>query len=196
MSAALAPPPVGFAANAKILDRDGVFTGYASLFNVTDLSGDMLLPGAFRMSIARRGVAGIKMLYQHDPTVLIGQWLQIAEDEKGLGVVGQLHLEIEKAREVLSLLEAGILDGLSIGFRTVRARTDAKTGVRRLGEVDLWEISIVTFPMLPGPRIAAGEESQPAAVSQRMRTLGRTIRAVPAGPRSIRPLPNRSPALP
>jgi HK97 family phage prohead protease len=136
------------------VDRDGVFSGYASLFGVPDLTGDVVLPGAFARSIARRGAGGVKLLYQHDPAEPIGLWLEIAEDRKGLSVVGRIHSGIERGREVRSLIEAGILDGLSIGFRTVRARTDAKTGLRQVAEVDLWEISVVTFPMLPGARIS------------------------------------------
>jgi uncharacterized protein len=135
----------------------GVFSGYASLFGVPDLTGDVVLPGAFRGSIERRGAGGIKLLYQHDPGEPLGLWLSLAEDDSGLKVVGRIHAEIERGRDVISLIEAGILDGLSIGFRTVRARTDAKTGMRRVAEIDLWEISVVTFPMLPGARIGAVE---------------------------------------
>jgi HK97 family phage prohead protease len=168
----------------------GLFSGYASLFNVTDLSGDMLLAGAFRTSVARRGADGIKMLYQHDPAEPLGRWLQIEEDGKGLRVTGRLHLEVAKARDVWSLVEAGILDGLSIGFRTVRARTDAKTGTRRLAEVDLWEISLVTFPMLPGARIASvGDGVKSAGIADRLRRLGRSLRLPDR--RLPMPLPDR-----
>jgi HK97 family phage prohead protease len=62
--------------------------------------------------------------------------------------------EVARAREVLSLMRAGALDGLSIGFRTVKGRTDPTNGVRRLDKIDLWEISIVTFPMLPEARVS------------------------------------------
>jgi HK97 family phage prohead protease len=188
MSAVLSRLDATVAGGANATADDGLFTGYASLFNVTDLSGDMLLPGAFRASIARRGAGGIKMLYQHDPATPLGQWLQVEEDGRGLRVTGRLHLGVERAREVASLVGAGILDGLSIGFRTVRARTDAKTGVRRLAEVDLWEISIVTFPMLPGARIAAvaGDGTKSASVAARMQALGRRL-ATPTGGRRPRP---------
>jgi hypothetical protein len=67
----------------------------------------------------------------------------------------RLMPEVTRAREVLSLMRAGALDGLSIGFRTVKGRTDPKTGVRRLDQIDRWEISIVTFPMLPEARVSA-----------------------------------------
>jgi HK97 family phage prohead protease len=137
---------------AKSLD-DGVFEGYASLFNREDLGHDVIAPGAFRESLASRGAARIKMLFQHDPAEPIGVWDEIREDARGLYVRGRLMTAVSKAREVLMLMRAGALDGLSIGFKAVKARRDAATGVRRLEKVDLWEISVVTFPMLPGARV-------------------------------------------
>ncbi|WP_045836043.1 HK97 family phage prohead protease [Hyphomicrobium sp. 99] len=137
---------------AKALD-DGVFEGYASLFNREDLGHDVIAPGAFRDSLLNRGAARIKMLFQHDPAEPIGVWDEIREDARGLFVRGRLTTAVSKAREVLELMRAGALDGLSIGFKTVKARRDAATGVRRLEKVDLWEISVVTFPMLPGARV-------------------------------------------
>ena len=95
------------------------------------------------------------MLFQHDPSQPIGVWTEIKEDARGLLVRGQLAKDVGRAREVLSLMRGGALDGLSIGFRTVRARSEAGTGVRRVLEADLWEISVVTFPMLPEARIHA-----------------------------------------
>jgi HK97 family phage prohead protease len=147
------------------VDADGTFTGYASLFGKADLGRDMVLPGAFRASLARRSAAGVKMLFQHDPAAPIGVWLDIREDASGLYVKGRLATEVPRARDILSLMRAGALDGLSIGFRTVRGRTDAKTGVRSLIEVDLWEISIVTFPMLPEARVAAVKSGAAALVA-------------------------------
>ena len=135
------------------VDAEGVFSGYASLFGEEDLGRDIVLPGAFAGSLKKRGADGIKMLFQHDPAQPIGVWKEIREDARGLFVRGQLMSEVAKAREVLALMRAGALDGLSIGFRTVRGRTEAAGGARRLTEVDLWEISVVTFPMLPDARV-------------------------------------------
>jgi HK97 family phage prohead protease len=148
---------------AKSLD-DGVFEGYASLFNREDLGHDVITPGAFRESLASRGAQRIKMLFQHDPAEPIGVWDEIREDTRGLYVRGRLMTAVAKAREVLALMRAGALDGLSIGFKTVKARRDAATGVRRLDKVDLWEISVVTFPMLPGARVES-VKTRPFAVS-------------------------------
>jgi HK97 family phage prohead protease len=135
------------------VEPDGVFSGYASLFGRVDLGKDLVEKGAFSASLKTRGAAGIRMLYQHDPTEPIGVWTEIREDARGLFVRGRLAKEVARAREVLSLMRGGALDGLSIGFRAVRAKNDPRSGVRRILEADLWEISVVTFPMLPDARI-------------------------------------------
>ena len=131
----------------------GAIEGYASLFGVPDLGRDVVERGAFADTIARRGAGGIRMLWQHDPAEPVGRWLAIAEDARGLRVRGELNLGVRRAREIAALVADGALDGLSIGFRVVDARKDARTGGRRLLRLDLWEISIVTFPMLPGARL-------------------------------------------
>ena len=136
------------------VDADGTFSGYASLFGRVDLAKDVVEHGAFTASLRKRGAAGVRMLFQHDPNEPIGAWTGIREDERGLFVRGRLATEVGRAREVLSLMRGKALDGLSIGFRTVRAKADAGRGVRRILEADLWEISVVTFPMLPEARVA------------------------------------------
>lgn len=141
----------------KSVQDDGTFEGYASLFNAADLGRDVIAPGAFSESLRQRGVAAIKMLFQHDPSEPIGIWEEIREDARGLYVRGRLMTAVKKAREVLALMRAGALDGLSIGFKAVKARRDGRTGLRRIEKVDLWEISIVTFPMLPGARVRAAK---------------------------------------
>lgn len=132
---------------------DGHFTGYASLFGVPDLGRDVVAPGAFAASLAARGASGVRMLWQHDPAEPVGRWLSLAEDARGLRVAGQLNLAVQRGRELDALLREGALDGLSIGFRTQRA-TPERGGLRRLHSLDLWEISLVTFPLQPGARIA------------------------------------------
>lgn len=135
------------------VEGDGTFCGYASLFGRIDLGQDVVERGAFAESITQRGAGGIRMLFQHDPNQPIGAWQAIREDDRGLFVRGRLATSVARAREVLELMRAGALDGLSIGFRTVKARKDPRTGVRRILKADLWEISVVTFPMLPEARV-------------------------------------------
>src|SRR5512146_219464 len=137
------------------IDADGAVEGYASLFGEIDQARDMFVRGAFRQTLAARGVRRIPMLFQHDPSEPVGIWLELREDHRGLFVRGRLIPEVARGRELLSLLRAGAIDGLSIGFRTTKARVDPGTRVRRLLAVDLWEISIVTFPMLTGARVSA-----------------------------------------
>jgi HK97 family phage prohead protease len=153
--------PAG-APELKSIDDAGAFEGYASLFHREDLGRDVVLPGAFRASLRARGTSGIKMLFQHDPAEPIGVWDEIREDGKGLYVRGRLATGVRKARDVLQLMRQGALDGLSIGFKAIRGQRDPKNGVRRLIEVDLWEISIVTFPMLADARVEAASRAPPA----------------------------------
>ena len=140
--------------NLAGVDSEGSFSGYASLFDIPDLGRDVVRRGAFRDSLQKRGVKGVKMLFQHDPAQPIGLWEDIREDHRGLWVRGRLLPDLARAREILSLMRAGALDGLSIGFQTLKARRDRTSGLRQLLKVDLWEISIVTFPMLSEARVA------------------------------------------
>lgn len=133
--------------------------GYASLFGRVDRAGDRVMPGAFAAALARRGASGIRMLWQHDPNEPIGRWTAIGEDRTGLFVRGELLDGVKRGREAAALVADGALDGLSIGFRTVKARRD-RAGVRELTEIDLWEISLVTFPMLLGARVRIVETAE------------------------------------
>jgi HK97 family phage prohead protease len=139
-----------------VTDSDsGIFSGYASIFGIADLGNDVILPGAFSASLLRRKAGGIRMLYQHDPSSPIGAWTALREDGSGLRVEGRVALQTHKGREVFELMRAGAIDGLSIGFRTVRSRLEPKSGARQILEADLWEISVVTFPMHPDARVEA-----------------------------------------
>ncbi|MEO3998557.1 HK97 family phage prohead protease [Mesorhizobium sp. CAU 1732] len=135
------------------VEADGTFSGYASLFGKADLARDVVEKGAFEKALRTRGAGGVRMLFQHDPGQPIGVWTELREDARGLFVRGRLSQGVARAREVRELMRAGALDGLSIGFRTVKASKDRQAGVRRIVEADLWEISVVTFPMLPGARV-------------------------------------------
>lgn len=136
------------------ITEEGVFEGYASLFDLPDLSQDVVRRGAFTDSLARRGTGNIRMLWQHDPGQPIGTWSTIREDARGLFVRGRLNLAVARAREVHALMRDGAIDGLSIGYRVQRAGKDRRRGQRILEKLDLWEISVVTFPMLPAARVS------------------------------------------
>jgi len=130
--------------------------GYASVFGVPDQGGDVVEPGAYGASLARLAATGgrVKMLWQHDPARPIGVWDEVREDGRGLWVKGRILTEVETGREAAALLAAGAMDGLSIGYRTLRA-TKGGEGQRKLVELDLWEVSLVTFPMLSQARVGA-----------------------------------------
>jgi HK97 family phage prohead protease len=136
--------------------KGGGIEGYASRFGEADQGGDVVMPGAFAASLARLTAERrrVKMLWQHDPARPIGVWRAVREDKRGLWVSGEILAEVAQGAEALALMRVGAVDGLSIGYRTVRAEADRATGGRRLIEVDLWEVSLVTFPMLPTARAA------------------------------------------
>ena len=140
------------------ITSDGTISGYASLFNISDQSGDIVKPGAFETSLKERlsKNVSIKMLWQHDPSKPIGVWHEVFEDEKGLFVSGKLIKELPLGAQVLILLEAGAIDGLSIGFRTSKSSKGA-SGERFLTQVELWEVSLVTFPMQIDARVKLSE---------------------------------------
>jgi HK97 family phage prohead protease len=171
-------PDIAFRPRAAF-HPDGSVEGYASLFGEVDQSRDMVMPGAFAQTLRLRGVRRIPMLFQHDPAEPIGIWQELTEDWRGLRVRGKLIPDVMRARELLALMKEGAADGLSIGFKTVKARLDPKTRIRKLTEIELWEISIVTFPLLPGARVRAAKAAKaPFAPSARARDrdLSREVR--------------------
>lgn len=138
-------------------ESKGMFAGYASVFGNKDLGNDVMQAGAFRKSLRSKGARKIKMLFQHKADEPIGVYTKIKEDANGLYVEGKIAMQTQKGREVYELMKMGAIDGLSVGYRV-----DAKgyhydeRGKRRvLKEVDLMEISAVTFPMNPKARISA-----------------------------------------
>ena len=123
--------------------------GYASRFGERDLAGDIVCPGAFAASLLARP-APRPMLHAHDTDAPVGVWDRLVEDATGLWVEGRILLS--PGTETLArLVRAGSVSGLSIGYRTLRSRQTF--GARELLEIDLWEVSVVAFPMLPTARL-------------------------------------------
>lgn len=137
-----------FAFEVRASDETGVIEGYGSVFGVRDSYDDVVAPGAFRASLAEHRAAGTMpaMLWQHDASEPIGVWTDMEEDATGLRVKGQIIMETERGRGAHALLRKGGLRGLSIGFMSKAWSYDEKTGIRTVTEVDLWEVSLVTFP--------------------------------------------------
>lgn len=133
-------------------DPEGTIRGYGSIFGAVDSYGEMTIPGCFKKSLAqwRKSKRPIKMLWNHSSLEPIGGWYEFEEDEKGLALVGQLNLEVARARETYSLIKRREIDGLSIGYFEVKVDPydyDSDEP-RKLYELDLREVSPVTFPAL------------------------------------------------
>ena len=136
--------------------------GFASLYNLEDLSGDVVLPGAFDETLG--STRPVPMLYQHDPAEPVGRWHRLSAQGRGLWVEGEVFEDSRAGSPVASLVRRGAVNGLSIGFRTRQScpRRAASRG-RFLERVELWEVSIVTFPMLPQARLQLADPSRRAA---------------------------------
>lgn len=137
-----------YALQIRAAGDDGAVEGYGSVFGVKDNYDDVIAPGAFEASLKAHRAAGSMpaMLWQHDPSEPIGVWTEMAEDAKGLRIRGQLALDTTRGKEAYALLKMGALNGLSIGFMSKQWTYDRDTEVRTLTEIDLWEVSLVTFP--------------------------------------------------
>jgi len=129
------------------------FAGYAAIFDKPDSSGDIVRKGAFARAVAA-GSDGLPLLWQHDATKPIGVIESLAEDERGLRVIARLNDQAAVAKEAASLLKERAVDGLSFGYRVRQAVSGTN---RQLTDLDLVEVSLVTFPMQPLARVHAVE---------------------------------------
>lgn len=132
-------------------DKDGVFEGYASVFGIVDQGMDVVERGAFTKTLG--GGRKVKLLWQHNTDKVIGVWDEIKEDERGLFVKGRILKDVQQGAEAMALMRAGAIDSMSIGYRTIEATFEGEGNVRKLHELELFEISLVTFPMLPEAQI-------------------------------------------
>lgn len=132
----------------KSIDETGKFCGYASVFNLEDSYQDIVLPNSFKKTLELKKNVGreIKLLWQHSPEKPIGVFDKIEEDSIGLYVEGRILMDVEKGREAYALMKSGAVSGLSIGYSVKSANIDKNTGIRTIYEIDLFEISVVTFP--------------------------------------------------
>lgn len=131
----------------KSINNYGKFCGYASVFNVVDSYNDVILPNAFKDSINSKNIKNdIKMLWQHDSGKPIGFFNVIKEDSIGLYVEGQILLDIQQGQEAYSLIKNKSVNGLSIGYVVKDCEYDIKNNTRIIKEIELFEISVVTFP--------------------------------------------------
>lgn len=140
------------AVDFKAVSDKGEFEGYGSVFGNVDGGFDVVMPGAFAQSIVDKGASGIKMLRQHDTSRVIGVYDEVSEDERGLKVKGRLIMATQDGRETYELMKAGAIDGLSIGF-VPEQEEYLQNDVRQIQVADLWEVSVVTWPMNSEARV-------------------------------------------
>lgn len=166
-----------FALQIKAAGDDGTVEGYGSVFGVRDNYDDVIAKGAFIQSLKDHKAAGTMpaMLWQHDADKPIGVWTEMVEDEKGLRIKGQLAMETVKGKEAHALLKMGALNGLSIGFMSKEWAYDRDTEVRTLTAIDLWEVSLVTFPANEKARVT-NVKASPDDVAKAIKHLTAAIK--------------------
>jgi uncharacterized protein len=157
-------PNQAFTLELKSVSESGEFSGLASVYNVEDLGGDLVEPGAFTKTLAASKAR--PLLWQHrDP---IGT-VQLVDTPKALELRGKLSLGVQQAKEAYVLLKDGAVEGISIGYESIRS--DFIGGVRHLKEVRLWEVSLVTFPMLPSAQVTEIKSGEILQISSALNSL-------------------------
>lgn len=146
----MAKKQLDFPFKVKAVNDDGVFSGYGSVFNVLDAYNEVVVPGAFADSLKTRQPA---LLWQHRSGEPIGVYTDVKEDTVGLHVEGKLALKTARGAEAYELLKMGALNGLSIGFMVRDESYDRVSGISTLKKLDLWEVSLVTFPANDAARV-------------------------------------------
>lgn len=166
----------------KAMSANGFFSGYASVFDIEDSQHDIILRGAFLRTLRERQATGnpaVKLLWQHHTDEPIGVFTTLQEDAHGLYVEGVLQMDVQRGREAHSLLLSGALEGLSIGYTAVKYHYDADRRIRYLTDVDLWEVSLVTFPSNPAANVTQVKDAlQDYDMHALHCALGRAIRAL------------------
>ncbi len=131
-------------AEIKASDDDSrTVEGFASVFNNVDSYNDIVLPGAFAKTIKKQ--KSLPMLWQHDPSQVIGMWDEMEERDRGLYVKGTI-VDTAMGLDAHKLAKAGAVKGMSIGYGAEKYEIDQDKGTRKLIEIKLYEVSLVTFP--------------------------------------------------
>lgn len=170
-----------FSFHIKAVSDDGLFSGYASVFDMVDGDYDVVVKGAFAESLAAWQAKNAlpALLWQHRQSEPIGVYTKMIEDSVGLYVEGRLCLEAVRGKEAHALMKMGALSGLSIGFVSRDDSYDRVTGVRTLKKVDLWEVSVVTFPANDAARVNGikARRAEQASAAASLQNLVNIIRS-------------------
>lgn len=171
-----------FPLKLKSVSDSGEFEGYGSVFGVKDSYDDIVIPGAFVNSLNawRDKNALPAMLWQHRMDEPIGIYTEMKEDDVGLFVKGRLLIDDDPlAKRAHAHMKAGSLTGLSIGYMLKDWEYDRAKEAFLLKEIDLWEVSPVTFPSNDEARVsdvksafARGETPSPKSIERVLRDVG------------------------
>ena len=166
----------------KSISDTGEFEGYGSVFGVKDSYSDIIVPGAFQKSLTTWGEKGRlpALLWQHNMSEPIGIYTEMREDETGLYLKGRLLIDDDPlAKRAHAHMKAGSLSGLSIGYVLNDYEYDKQKDAFILKDIDLWEVSLVTFPANDEARISnvkslleRGETPPPSKVEKALREVG------------------------
>lgn len=152
----------------KEVNDDGSFVGIASVYGVEDLGGDVIEKGAFKKTISEN--PAVPILWQHKSDEVIGMGT-VKEWQGKVLLEGQLDLDDPTAMKAYKKMKSKLIKGLSIGFNTIKHTWEDVEGrmVRHITELKLWEVSVVTFPMLPSAqvtRVKSGYYTLPALTEE------------------------------
>jgi HK97 family phage prohead protease len=162
-----------FYCEVKEVAADGTFEGIASVYGIEDLGGDVIDKGAFSKTLAENPI--VPVLWQHQNDEVIGEG-ELSEWQNKVRIKGKLDLEDDTAKKAHRKIKRGLVKGLSIGFQTLKSTWAEVEGrmVRHVQELKLWEVSIVTFPMLPAAqvtRVKSAEEERLARLESQVSAL-------------------------
>lgn len=165
-------PVRGFGLEIKQVNDEGTFHGKASVYEVQDLTGDIVERGAFAQTLSSSG-SSRPLLWGHDSDVPIGT-VTLKDSPEALLVSGRIVTTVQAGKEALDLMRAGAIGGLSIGYQTVKSAWDEVAQARRLQEIRLWEVSLVVFPACEGATITGVKSikaAEQAGVLQELKEL-------------------------
>jgi len=174
---------IPFEVKAEDIKKDGTFKGWGSLFNRSpDAHRDLVSRGAFTETLAKggRNRTGVAMLWQHRSDKIPGVWKSLMENKKGLAAEGKLALATQLGNDVYEIMKLGaelgtFKLGLSIGYDALEFEVDKKKKIRDLKKVDLWELSIVTFPAKLGATVTTVKQIKGAKTERELERILREV---------------------
>ena len=164
----------------KEISDEGTFSGIASVYGVEDLGGDVIDKGAFKKTLAENPT--VPILWQHDAHQVIGQGT-VKEWQGKIMLEAQLDMEDPTAQKAFGKMKKKLIKGLSIGFTTIKSTWEEleNRSIRHIGELKLWEVSVVTFPMLTSAQVTRVKNADPDQLAALVAAeVAKQVSALPA----------------